>query len=463
VNGIEAFYFSGMFLSFICLAFGVRFTQRFLKYFDLSMPVSTFLVFLFSTVLFFFSFFYTTVIEIFSFMLSSYLLSEIFSNKKTNNYQYFIGFVGALLLFSKLTYLPLFLLCIYSLLNNTDDNKLKGVFKFFFGVFIVFASFSLKQFAQYDQFFSFGVEFSKYVNEYSFSNIVETIKYGYFGIGGLFYTNIALLPIFIYLVFTFIKQSFDDKRFVFLLLWLGFSFFQTVFLVGPIFEDHLVGRMTLTALPLLLLGFCGVRDLLKEKSLKVIISALLIIWQIYITFSFVIKDSEGHYAFAFEKIVSLIDFCNFLLLRLIDSLSFVVSNILIYSTFAFISTFFIMFIRSEKIEKIFKLLISFSVVFLFIFSFSNSFLSKKNGKAFIESRSESISIANRSSAYIYIYVMDIYESLLANSKSTKQKEKIYIMRKEYFKSLDGAFLHMTPDLELAIKEKDYSFKSSVFD
>ncbi|WP_127718506.1 hypothetical protein [Halobacteriovorax sp. HLS] len=461
VDGITSFYISSVLMSFICLRSGLNFSKKFLNSMGEKLSDGEFLVFFFCTVLFYFSFIKMNVIEIFSFMLSSYLLSELFFTQKRERNYLSISICSTILVTSKLTYFPLFLLCFHDVFRSNDLSKRTNILKFTVGLSTVLVSYVIYQYSHYGQIFNFGSEFSKHVSDYTLLNIWQTLRYGYFGVGGLFYTNIIFLPIFALVLSFLVVKIRRDLRFLYLLAWLMMSFFQTIFLAGPIYEDHLVGRMTLTCLPLLLLGYSLCIKKIKNLYFKAVLSFLLIGWQFYVSFTYVIKENEGHYAYALDKLVSLNSFSNIISARFAKNFDIFFENFLLFITIAIFATIISLSGTTRKLFERFCIYCSISLILLSAIDYKNS---SGNGRKFlIESdRLDNTVIAKDPKGYMFVYIMDTYESLLLNSKSKKMSERLVSKRFNYFKEVKGSYSHITPEFEKALEDHNYKYKFDVF-
>jgi len=443
---------TGLLMSFLLLAIAFIYQKETFKELGIDYSLNAYLVFIFSTVLFYFSFFTVNVIEVFAFSLSSFCICQLVKirNGRVIN-SLLLGVFLALLLISKMTYAPLFLVCIGYYLYKKKEGRASLAL----GSILVIIPFLLNQYVLYGEIIYFGSSFAKNVNVYSWPNLITTLKQGYFGEGGLFYSNPIFLPIILVILATTIRNIWTKKFEVINLLmclWLMLSLFQTLFIAGPVFEDHLVGRIFLTALPVLIYGQVLLIQKFKENNFLLIFSSItLILWQIIVTSNYFVLSALGHYKYASQKSIQLSEHLkryNDLFVSNADAFGIDFVFVLV---FVFLMTFVVYAsLRWEELAKIgFERLILASAVLLVAYSGTNAYSGHKT-KSYYESNREELKdyvIGTGPDAYMFIYVMDIFETQLRNSKSSEMRKIILKKRTEYYERVKEQFSSKTPEFQ----------------
>ncbi len=468
---IDVYKISAIILNIFSLGLGFYFCRRAFRYLNLKLRALDFVLFIATTSTLYFTFFGLSTIEIFVFPISSCLLLNILridNEAKIDTNLFTLGIIAAFLVVSKITYLPLFLMTIYALIKNRNKLKKRDGIFFIVGVLLVTIPNVINEIVQYGKVVFLNSEFSKTICVYSITNLITTLKQGYFGLGGYFYTNLLFLPSIIFLFAFVIKNISKNSELkaisIFLGCRLGFGVFQTAFIAGPIVEDHYVGRLSLTALPMLLLGFCIFREKLKLKKIIVLISALaLLLWQQFTLFNFLFYYKTTHYGYALSKVApTLKDFLSVFIGEYGDRLELFFLN-LVYIVFISIVISLLIFwmkLNKSNIEKIYKRVIFGNAIILIMFSILNFNYSDQNTEFYFKNKLQLKDrvIVDTPSMLIFPFVIDILKSQYLNAKTDEVKSMIRARRDRYFNSLEGKYISAPESFKEAIKNKNYNYK-----
>jgi hypothetical protein len=373
------FYLSSFFINVILVFMGIHFCREIGKRINIVVSNYAMILFSFASSFFYFSFFYYNVIEVFCFPFMAYLclvaLKIQDKDSKINNFEMCsVGGAIGILLSVKLTYLPICILVLYKILRKMICHKSLtklGYLILFFSL-IYFSSVTNRKLQ-----FGENIEYSlyvKYMCDYSLQGLFESLTKGFFGVGGLFYSN----PAFLISILGLVKLAWNyrEKIDVFsalmLMAWLGMSLFQTVPIVGYILDDHLVGRLNLTALPLLIIGFC----FCYEKCMKSVhrkkysfLFYFLVLWQCINLISYFGLKTQGHFYYAGHKIISwdlIPQAYHFIWERAKLNAGFLFSNISLISLFFILMAFIVKSLNSRFRRDIFFNFLTFFVVITFL-------------------------------------------------------------------------------------------------
>lgn len=461
-NGIM----SGHIVSFLCLAIGFVYVKKLINLFDIEFDLKIFLVFLLGTSLFYFSFLTVTAIEIISFTLTSFTLFMAFKLKDRNYNDYaFLGISSSLLLISKFYFLSLYVLVIFKIWQEREKTTRKCFASFTIGSLLVFIPGLLNHYIKYGEFFFWAGSFADSVLLYSWDNFKVTIKNGYFGVGGLFYTNPVLLPSIIGLILWGIEQL-KNRKYVFetfiIGAWLVQGLFSPVFLAGELVEDHYVGRTFFTVLPIYLLGLGYILKFVKGNAVKAWLAVSFILWQAFHTLSYLKISRTGHYSYSTKKLISLeelIQFCEEL--RVIITTN-IVSDYGVYISFCLIISGIVYYVLYKFNEKYMKAILAYSLIFLFVASILNMYYGKINGEQYFadKKRYENVSIGGHPDTYYFIYVLDILNTQEIATNNQAVRTSIHKMRHNYYDKIKDKFLKKSDKLENELIQR--SFKNSSF-
>lgn len=464
------YLFSGLLVSLICLVSGYVFVQRAAANLDLKIVKSHLVIYFFGSVLSYFSFFMLTVMEIFTFMLSSFVLCRLtylLNTKSSNKSPFALGAAAGMLVVTKITFLPLFLATIYFSFRKVETVRSKQLY--FLGAVTIFVSAILKDYATFGEIVVFSRVMNEFTVDYSLLNLGISLKTGLFGEGGLFYSNPLYLVGFIGCIHYLIKniKQFNDHAvlFVLMLVWLGMSFFQTIFIAGPMLEDHYVGRLTLMSLPLLVVGIASLDKFIQfknHKCYKIIFLSACSILHLYSFVNFMVLYSRGHYEYAKNKTTEtffdLIDYGFIYSSRLIDQFLIDGGHLIIYSFIATLVVFFILKLRKSYFENFSYYLVpaAFLILVLTILNYKNS---KENGYDYVVSSDllRVVTIADHPAMYSFYFVVDILKSQLYNTKNSELREIILSKHRSYLKSILPHAKRATPELRKALMREDVDY------
>ncbi|WP_372653471.1 hypothetical protein [Halobacteriovorax sp.] len=444
----EEFLLGSLALSLFCLYYGFLYCGRILKHFGEENFSYSFALFFSSTVFMYFSIFYLNVSEIFSFPLTAYLLSIVLLKKKvvTVGEALCFSICSAVLLISKSIYFLPFILSTYYILFKNKENKTTAIF------IMVTALMSVTYYINMlDQFG--GVELlggaAETFLDFSFSNFFRTFIFGGFSLGGLFSSNPSYLPALVFaLVFIYklYKKNYDRFILLLLLLWLAAGFSQTVFIIGDVVNDQFPGRLILTVLPLLLIGFYYFYKGITNRWIKVLLSISFIGIHLFSLINYLAISKIGHYQYATQRVVrSYLEFE-----RIIDSALF---NIEIANyNFSYIAIWsFIIFLLFKISKK--KLFFSFNIgtaSLLLLFCFLSYSKSEINTTEYFERNKglkESVVIGNSGEVYFYNYINDSLEFRMRETDDTTLRSEIIVRRKKYYDIIKKNLLKSTPEFD----------------
>lgn len=464
---IKDFHIGAYFIHIISLIVGYRFTKMAVHELGYTLSRLKFLFFVFSSSLFYFSFLYLSVIEIFCFSLSSYLfyMMTLIKNQKTSTINpTILGIVATSLYVAKSSYMFVFLFFVVFIFIETFINKnYKFGLKYLLGFFIAFLPFYLNNITQYGELtYIYGYFTAAF--KISFQNAIQTIKVGYFGIGGLFYSNPVYFLSFLGVIYYVSKDLLKRVNYfsVFCLAWLMASFFQTIFLLGPIVDEHYVGRLVLTSLPLLIFGQIVFVDKLNLSNRKLCLFASLFIGlQFYSLFNYLYFDGQSHYAYANTKIHSNFSEVVFYLWdRLLNGSNEIFSDIwfvLLYCSFASLVVYYLVKAKLN-INHFFKNLIYVYITIFIFFATLNFKNAKRNSDQYFSNkdRYESTVIGNNGEIYLFNHILDVLESQYRNSDD-KTKIEINKLRHAYYLRIKKQLVKSTLKFNKVIKENDFNF------
>lgn len=464
-NAIAPFKLAGILLNMISLSVGFIFLRKTAELLNTTFRFSHFLFFLLSTALFYFSFFTLTVIEIFNFALSSFALygTVLLYKKRDHEIDGFsLGTAAAMVLTSKMTYLPLFFAATYFAVTSTR----KLFLRYLTGALLVFTIVILKDIASFGELSLIGRAMGEFTITYSLLDIYYTVKDGMFGVGGLFYTNPAYLLGFIGCLMLFHSAFSRNKNSLILFgslsLWLLMGLFQTTFIVGPAMEDHYVGRIMLIALPLMLLGISTLSGLIRNTFAKILFYVLFPLWQLFTLAQFLFISKDGHYKYALQKYVSDLSsvFQFFEQILKTNFHNFIADGLKVF-IFVFLSTALLYFLygRRDKLTFQFNLYLRYSSLVLLIFTVMNCFTSKNHGEEYLMSQGmrQNVVIANDHSLYSFIYIVDILRTQYLNTNDPILKEMIRKKHSLYLERIKPHLEDAPYDFRQAIRDEDTEY------
>lgn len=471
-NGyIRPYILAGTLLSFLGLIIGLIFTQKAAKRLDINVRPTHFILYLFSTALLYFSFFTVTTIEIFIFAFSAYALNAVLMLYQRQSSQldgFSIGAALSMLVTAKITFIWFFAGGTYYVFASLWKQNRKFIGLFLLSSILVFLIAALKDLAGFGEIVFISHAMTVYASDYSWIDLYFTIKQGIFGEGGLFYSNplyaVSLVG-FIFLFFHNVKKAII--LWLSLLLWMVMSYFQCVFLIGPILDDHYLGRTMLTSLPLMLIGlaYFDMKFMTKVwRPFKFLIGFVLIAWQAYTLTNYLSIDTGGHYAYALHKTVSNYDALAQYWYNLIyDNNHLLRADLLKFLIFVLLTTgtLFVIFLKREKLYSSIKIYLRYSSAILLFFCLLNLNYSKKNGLAYLQDKDlmNKITIGDHASVYSFVYISDSLRSQLYNSKDPELRKIIKDKHSIYLEKIQPHILQISSELKQVLEQKDldYSF------
>lgn len=469
-GAIQSFKLAGALLSILSLLTGYFFTRKAAAELSVRVCPYTFALFLFSTSLFYFSFFTTTCMEIFTFALSSYVLYSVvlfYVGKKNAVSLFALGTVSTMLITTKITFFPLMILSLY-FLSRDFKGEWKKISIFAVSSAIVLFYTFMKDFTSFGEIVFISRAMSAFTTGHSYIDLFYTLTQGLFGKGGLFWVSPLYLPALISFFLMVKEVVMTSRAAVFygcLSLWLLMSFFQTTFIVGPMLEDHYVGRLPIMALPLMLLGLSWSMGKLSQKIRNIVYPSLMITltsWQVWTVSNFMAISGKGHYEYAIRKTTdSFSEPFQHMGKVLGYDTHLVNSDILRFLLFCSIATLIIyLLIRfHEQLHRYLRYYIIASSSFLLITAFVNASYSKKNGEKFIleNGLQHSVTQGNHYSLYSFNYVVDMLRTEYYNSHDERLKEIIRKKHLEYLEFVRANVKNPSVELQIALEQKNLEY------
>lgn len=377
--------------------------------------------------------FTVNVIEIFSLPIFLFVLinsmDEAIEEKSEKEHFYFLSAIGVLLLVR----LQFVLFLFYYIIKYRRSYKtlLKSSF-LLLGVSLISL---LNHYKQFGQVFYFPSLYSEVVYDLSFLNIYESFVNGVLGAKGLLINNpiLLLLPFFI-----FITVKSKSKFSLTVLFFLILDLCKTIFIVGEVFEDHLVGRIFLSSLPIFLLVHLMVKK--ANKTYEKFYGVLLYVvpfYSLYVGIDYLYYFREGHYNYAASSYLSFNGFVDFLFDYITLNFAQVLNNYsvcLALSLIIFITIHYYDFLK----RKFHNYIMYICIVYLLMSSIS--LLTPK----VVSTPEGSFKTSNK---YLMIapYVFDIFEVQIVNTKNKELRDRV-IKKKEAYNSKISS--DVSPDLEL---------------
>ena len=313
-NSFLNYHFTSYLFSVTSLLVGFYYTKKALVRFHLSLSLTHIFLILFGSTLFYFSFLRYNVLEIFAFALVSriFYLACITDKKNTEFKPVVDGGVLAILLCLKPAYVPIVCyVLITTLYKSYKEKEFKKIILFVSSSLLLLIVNYLLWIQKYGMYPSFTRQFSE-VMKFDFSLFISKFLL-LFELKGFFIANPSLAIGTLGSIFFLYKNRKRGEVSLALIgiwiLWLMGSFTQTFFIAMPLLDDHLVGRLNLTALPLYILGFVFIWE--KYTSVKLVkyfmVFSILLI-SVLSTLYFISHDIQGHFSYAQSKTISLESF-----------------------------------------------------------------------------------------------------------------------------------------------------------
>lgn len=469
---IAQFQLAGLLLSFLSLLIGFLFTGKAAELIGVDLKPRHFVFFVLTTTVLYFSFFMITVMEIFTFCLSSYVFYSVLliQKKKAEQLNAFaFGVAAAMLVVTKITFLPLFLISLFYAIKKNQNSEKRITIYYIVGALLVGVFTVLKDYATFGEIVLISRAMNEFTTRYELAELYLSLTEGFFGKGGLFYTSpLYLLGFagFISFVYSRYKSKQEDTLLLLALLgWLFWSFFQTIFIIGPMLEDHYVGRLQIMSLPLMLIGlaFCDSKiNIAKKKMYTGLLLGGLICWQAFTLLNFLALSAISHYSYALSKTVPSTD----IIYRWLESFLFKKFEIMgtdgfTFTLFIFAAAFILYFLVKNKDEvyRGFHKYLIYAVVAALLFTMLDAFNSKKNGEAYLVQNNilDKVTIADHYSAYSYIYMVDILRSQRYTVVGTPLEQIIKDKQAKYLRDIKPHFLQMSPEFKQALEGQNLDY------
>lgn len=468
INFSDKIFYPAMTLNMFSLLFGFIYCRKTSHLFNVGLTMPTFMFFLTSTSLLFYSVFRLSVIEVYVFPISAFVLfisMQNFKNKESNRASLLLGLAVGILITSKISYVFVLMLSMSSLFFFDHGKRIKEFLKYLLGLLLIIIPSILNEFVQFGEVVFLNSIFAEIICDYSFYNIINTLIFGYFGVGGLFYTNPLFFPVLIYSIYFLISKT-SKTTYLWtlpMLLWLGMCFFQTIFLAGFVVDDHYIGRLTLTGLPVIILGFSIlVNRFQKYKRFFLPIGIILFIWQCFTIINFIGLDRGNHYGYTGQKVLGSMELFYSVALGYISQIIQHAKENLFYTFIVSMSLAMLTHIIMKmkiKPESIMKTHILVTSLLLGVFSGLNFVTSAANQKEYFKTVKsiEKFVIAKEPRAYVFNYAIDGLKALYKNTNDKKMRERNMQLRRNYYDSLKESFLQTTPEFDEVLKTYNYNY------
>ncbi|WP_290735586.1 hypothetical protein [Halobacteriovorax sp. JY17] len=444
----EEFLLASITLSLFCLYYGFYFCIQILKGFHEEHFLKPFLIFFTSTVFMFFSICYLSVSEIFSFPMTAYLLFIVLLKKEVSSFKDSLCFsicCGVLLISKSIYFFPFIMGAYYIFIRN---KSFQAKVVFVLTTLLMGGTYYINMYDQFGGIELLGGSASTFI-DFSFRNFFSTFFFGGFSIGGLFTSNPAYLPSLVFVlifIFRLFQRKYDKFILITLLGWLGAGFTQTVFIVGNVVNDQFSGRLVLTVLPLLLIGFFYFYKAIKNKWIKVFVSVSFIVLHLFSLSNYVAVTRINHYQYATQKIVK--SYAEFE--KIIDTVLFNMKIANYNFSFIVVWSFVIFLLFNFFKKRLFFFFQVYTGILLLVFcglSYSNS---GENTKKYFESNKdlkESVVIGNSGEVYFYNYINDSLEFRMRAAQDEELRQDIINRRKIYYDIIKKNLLKSNPEFD----------------
>lgn len=431
-----------------------------------------FLLFYIGSPVLYFSLLQTTVIEIVAFPLLSYLLLICIRLKKQIplTSPFTVGIVSAFLVITKATFWPicLFVFILCAKVGYKQKKYLHLVF-LVLSFLPIFLADIVNRTVKYGSFTS-SIPPIALFNDFSFENIFNNLSGGFFAKGGLFFANPMYLIATAGLLFLF-KNLYDKKILNWLdvcalLSWCILVFFNHIFLIGYIVEDHLPGRIHLAIAPLLILGIIYFRNAPTMRYASKYWYLFLTgcsLWHIIITFNYIIVEFTSFYIYSINTFPSrelfIAGFETYTRV-LVSNFSEILKYRLQIATFVFLIALFATgLMRLKNLNNVLKLftascaLIYISMIVLNLVLHSGNIEKLKQQNFYSNS-----AIGDGKEIFHIDYVLDFVKTIKSRN-NPKINEKIKLMTQDYYSKVKKQVIKSTPELDAAIATNslDFSF------
>lgn len=459
-------------LNLLSISMGFYFISKTLEYLKIRVSLLVLLIFYFSSSLFFFSSYMITVFDVLGFMLFAYLIYVLVEHETLNRSfnlltAICVGSSLALLSICKVVNIPLLVpFVVFGLtMKNARKSLVYLVTSFSFVIMLEF----INQHVKFGQLVSMNTAMS-YIMGFDLNDIFYSVVYGYFGKAGYFTINLIFLFGLVGLILFLRKHSRAENRYriyaFFFFLVLISNFASSIGFYGSVIEDHLPGRMVISALPLLILGFAYLMQGFARKA-QIAVGIVLILLYQYFLISFIYLDYLDSYSFPKSAWLNLEEFTRAVefivsdrILSNFSSLPFdYILRILLLALLIAVAVRFL-FKDGKVLSKSFESFIVSGTVILAIMTVLNySYRSQKVIHLKSMGRLANKSIALKPNAIMADYVIDFANTQIQNSDESL-KPLIEKGLQDYFESLkDGAFVIRNETTRKLIEEhsKDLSF------
>lgn len=460
-----SFLLSGIVINFVVFLYSFRLQRRANVEYLKDKYEKIVLLSLFGSTFLYFTCFTVNVIDTFSIPVTTYLLLNFRSmDPKENSKIFFFALGLGFLVTIKIFFIPLVLFWgLSKIIDIYKEKNYKGLVILLVAVALPIILAAVNSWVKYGSFILESNYVARVLFDYSFSHLAKKIFIGFFGPGGFFFLNpLLLMGLFCFAWSEFVTTTtkdklFTTKEFLAYSFFLGFVFFHPIFMLGTLVEDLLPGRATLISLPFLTLAIAHTYKHSPNKKNWQIAHALVLLWNVFIIFNFIIFDSYDTFSYYKTKFVFLSE---------IEGLftyytSHIQNNFNIYAKLlpAIVILILLFKVAITLFRKVagticpIKTLLSLWLIIFIPMTAMNMIYTPKNIE--IMKRQNAFAgkvIGNGLDIYMYDYILDRFNSVSLHSDGALDKE-LDERAKVYYETIESQVIKSIPEFDARRKEK----------
>ncbi len=370
-------FFAALFLHILSMLWGASNCHRAFKLLGENIPQSAFLVFVVTSPMVYFGLVYFSLMGIFLFPFTAYLFYIItqleFSEEKLKSSGWVLGVGAGLMLYSRISYIVAVLAALIVIIGKRHKVERRFWISAVMSFSIVAISQTMDAIMLFGEYMNLNGVASEFF-DISVRNITKSLFYGFWGLGGVFFSG----PLYLLIFIAGIKLLYEKARTrylytLFCLLWVSSVFMQTIPLSTTVYEDHLVGRFSLMVLPILYLGFAYIWNRLTPVRRFFLFSSISI-YQFVMTLNFKVQYSKGQYLYQKERLVkSWSEISAELSEILFHAFDYSIYDLVTIFLFVFFSTMIlILCLRYKKAMKYYSISTAFGLLSLSVVNYKNT-------------------------------------------------------------------------------------------
>ena len=305
--------------------------------------------------------------------------------------------------------------------------------------------------------------------DWSLSNMINKFL-SLFSLKGLFLANpvlILVIPGFI-LFIKFLKKNsaFNNLDILILISWFLGSFFQPFLGAVPLYNDHLVGRLTLSGMPIFFISLYFFKTKLKNRKHFTLLASLAVFLSLFSTLYFISCDRLGHYYYAHNSGISLEYFQKGLAIyfeEIGQDLRFFwrrfgVGMFYMIFAYAFVMIWNRFKSESSKVKFVLSLLVL-SVLFIPVFTSKENIRTMEKSGIYKEK-----AILGSGNSYPFSYLLDAHKYIVIATKAMgdeERKKKLSQKALDYVAQVRSDTIKSTSKMENYLMEYVLYFKSEL--